>query len=280
MLPNLGALTAMFAGGFDERAAGLWSIAALIAVVLAVRGALRSAALPPFLVQAATAWAGAALAMFGIGYLQAGSADPFPALALALALPALVLPASAAGRGRDVQLGLAAALAVAAKIEGVLLGALLLAVVCIRRSWTQRGPAWTAGLRAGLPVALVLLPWLYGCWRYGLRSSAAGSLDPQRLPVVAEGLGSQLFDPAWFGMATLLLLIPLLLARRALRALGVVAAAQLGFYVYTYLSSPFEPAYYIQSTFPRLALHLLPAIVAGAVLALGSAARRPLADGV
>jgi hypothetical protein len=253
---------------------------ALIAVVLAVRGVLRAAALPPFLVQATTAWCGAALAMFGIGYLQAGSADPFPALALAVALPTLVLPAGAAGRGRDLQLGFAAALAAAAKIEGVLLGALLLAVYCARRAWTERAPAWRSALRAGLPVALVVLPWLYGCWRYGLRSSAAGSLDPQRLAVVAEGLGRQLYDPAWCGMATLLMLIPLLLARRPLRALGVVAAAQLGFYVYTYLSSPFEPAYYIQSTFPRLALHLLPAIVAGAVLALGPAARRPLADGV
>lgn len=284
LLPNLGALTTLLAGGFDQRAVGLWSIAALLAVVFAVRGALRGAGVAPFLVQAGTAWTGAALAMFGIGYLQAGSADPFVALALAAALPALLAAPGAAApgtgnRGHDIQIGLAAALAAAAKIEGVLLAAVLLAVHCGRRLWAERRPPWRAVLRAGLPVALVVLPWLYGCWRYGLRSNAAGTLDLGRLPLVADALWRQLANPAWFGMAALLLLAPVLLARRGLRALGVVALAQLGFYVYTYLSAPFEPGYYILATFPRLALHLLPAVVAGAMVGLDAAARGPVADG-
>jgi hypothetical protein len=274
LLPNLGALTALSGGGFDARAAGLWSIVALVAVVLAVRGALRAAGAAPFVVQATTAWTGAALAMFGINYALAGSADPFPALALAVALPALLKPAAVAGRVDDAQVGLAAALAAAAKIEGVVLAALLVAVQIARRSRAGHRPAWGAAARAGLPVALVVLPWLYGCWRYELRSTAAGSLDLGQLPLVAEFLGRQLFLPAWFGMAVLLLLLPLLLVSRELRALGMVVAGQLGFYVYTYLSAPFEPGYYILSTFPRLVLHLLPAVVAGAMVGLVSRRRR------
>jgi hypothetical protein len=267
LLPNLGALMTLL-GGFEARAIGLLSMLALCATVLQLRGALREAGASHFTVQATTAWAGAALALFGINHVLAGSADPFLALALAVALPALLRPRTTLGADADVRVGLAAALAASAKIEGVALAGLLCLVHGVRRTTVDWRSSLRAAVRTVLPTVLVVTPWLYGLWRYGLRSSAAGRLDLGRVPEVLGGIWAQLFLSGWFGMATLLLLLPLSLARSDLRAVGWVVAGQLGFYVYTYLSAPFAPGYYIVSTFPRLTLHLLPVVVTAVALAL------------
>ena len=292
LLPTLGALTTLVGGRFDARAAGLWSIAALALAVLAVRGALEAAGASRFMVQAGTAWAGCALAAFGIGQLLAGSADPLVALALLAAVPALTAARGDGQPARDVQVGLAAALAASAKLEGVVLAAILIGVQLVRRaprashaphsSSATAGRRWAAffasGTRLGAPVAFVVVPWLYACWRHGLRSSAAGVLDWHRLPVVAEGMARQFAGAAWAGAAILCILLPVLLWRRALRPLGLVILLQLGFYTAVYLSAPFAPDYYIVATFPRLLLHVMPALVTGLLIALAGTADRPLSS--
>jgi hypothetical protein len=53
-----------------------------------------------------------------------------------------------------------------------------------------------------------------------------------------------------------------------LRPLAAVAVLQLVFYSYVYLSAPLALEVFVPSNFPRLLLHLLPAALAGGLLAL------------
>ena len=63
----------------------------------------------------------------------------------------------------------------------------------------------------------------------------------------------------------------LLLFKRA-RPFAVVTTLQLGFLFYVYFSAPVDTRYYVISSFPRLSLQLIPAVLAVALGLLGARA--------
>ncbi len=112
------------------------------------------------------------------------------------------------------------------------------------------------------------LPWLGEVWRHHLfLDYNSGPLAPERLPGVLAAMAACM-DQGWSGFAYGLLLLPLLFLDRRLRALAAVVSLQLLFYLYVYLSVRIDAVTLVNSSFPRLLLHLLPAVLTAAVVAL------------
>jgi hypothetical protein len=268
LLPDTFAAAAVLAGRFEPRALMLLTPPFLLALLAVVRAPLRRSALSPLARRTVFAGVACALAAFCIGYLQAGSADPPFALAVALAGGALLLPVGLAGA---LQIGLAAAFAAALKIEGVPFAALAIGVFVARAASLERSvlraPATWAALLA--PTLLVAVPWGFQVRALGLfQGTNTGSLDLGRVSEILAPLWRQAWIEEWLGLPLLLAALPLVALTRATRWLGLLLLAQLAFYLFAYLSAPFDPNFYVLSTFPRLALHLLPATVVGLALAL------------
>jgi hypothetical protein len=271
LLPELYAVTAIL-GRWREPAMMAWSALHLALVALAARGALRAAGLAEHPARLAAGAVALLAAAYGIGNLMAGSADWLIALALLLALPSLVRPPSAQG---DVRIGLAGALSAASKIEGLPLMALLVGASLLRRALAERrleGRAWAR--TAALPAVVAALWWI-ACRRHGLfQPFNTGALDLGRAGEVARQLGAVLLSPGAMGGPLLLLAIPVLVWVRGLRAVALVLAGQLAFYLYIYMSAPIDPGFSVQSTFARLAFHLWPAAAVAIVAACERLVRR------
>lgn len=260
--PTLAALTARLAGRFEAPLLLLWTPLLLLALLLSIRRTLAAEPLSPAIRGAALAWLACGLGAFAIGHRTAGAADWFPALALVLAVPALIAPRSAAGEAR---IAVAAALAAAAKIEGIVLAALLVLAFGLRPG---ARPRWRALLGAGLPAALLTLPWLVQVARFDLFTATnTGAPALARCAEIAPAVFRVARTPEWQGAPFALLLWPLLLLRPRLRALALVLAGQAGFYLWTYLTKPVDTELLVLASLPRLLLHLLPALLLGLLLA-------------
>ncbi|HEX5720914.1 MAG TPA: hypothetical protein VF179_32460 [Thermoanaerobaculia bacterium] len=270
LLPELFAGTAILEGRFEASPQMLWSVLFFALILVSGREALRQTDLPgkaprPF-APAGLAIAAFALAGFGIVHRMAGAADWMPALALAAALPALLRPADReANREGDWEVGIAAAFAATSKIEGMPLAAFLAGVQLLRRR--EMG----AALRLGLPMAVVAGTWAIQTFRHGLyQKFNSGTFDLGRAPEVLRGLAEVAgWKESWHGLTLVLLAAPLLLLPRRTRAAGAVISLQLLFYLWTYLSSAVDTEYQVVASFPRLAMHLFPAVVVAGVVALG-----------
>jgi hypothetical protein len=306
LLPELFAVSSLAAGRFDEPAMMLWSAAAFALLLAALRETLRRTGTSRFASQAALAGVALALAAYGIGGLSAGGADWLIALALAAALPPLLSPVDRRGAA---QIGLAAAFAAASKVEGVPLAVSLVGIYAARawaaraapparapapatapRTW-PRGTHWLqplrrlqvlrgidprAALALTLPAAAVTLPWLAEIWHHHLfQAYNSGPLAPERLPRVLGAIAARM-DDSWSGFGYGLLLLPLLALDRRLRAVAAVVSLQLLFYLYVFLSVRLDAVLLVQLSFARLVLHLLPALLTAAVVALD----RPVARGL
>jgi hypothetical protein len=127
-----------------------------------------------------------------------------------------------------------------------------------------------AMLALTLPLAAVALPWLAAVWRYHLFAAYnSGPLTPERLPRVLAAIAATL-QGSWSGFAYGLLLLPLVALDRRLRPLAAVVFLQLLFYLYVYLSVRVDAVTLVATSFSRLILHVLPAILTGAAIALGA----------
>lgn len=297
LLPSLYGATAQLRGFFDERSMLLWSVLFLALLVAFARSALLRGGVRGLWLQGGVALVAMVVAMFAVGYDLAGGGDPLLALALVAALPALVGSTGPAGRDGpprrrpeewlaelhrdDLRLGMAAALAAGAKIEGVpLAGFLLLARLLVTapvagghrgaaRVWAVMGGLLRRMPRLVLPGVAVVVPWMVLAVRHDLFTArTAGGLDLEHLPEVLEASLAVLALPEWHAFPWLLLLLPWLLLSRRLWAGAAVVAAQAGFYLYVYLSTPVEPTFYVLSSLPRLVFHLLPAVLVLLVLRL------------
>ncbi len=263
LVPSLFALTAIFGGSFHEVPMALWSALFFALTVLAARALLGRLGASPFGLQGGVAAIGLTLAMFGVGYLQAGGADG--PIALALVAGAAILAAAPDSRA-DAGLGWVAAFAAAAKIEGMALAAWLVAVHLLRRSWHA------GGLPPRLPriLARLLLPglavaglWAWQVTAHGLFQPAnAGPLDLGRAAVVFPELWKSLLTVNWHGVSFCLLALPLLLAVPRARPIAAVCCLQLAFYVYVYLSATVDPREYVATSAARLYFHLVPTALA------------------
>jgi hypothetical protein len=267
LLPELYALTALVSGSFHDSPMMLWTVLWLLLIVLSAKETLQRAEVPPHYGQATVALLATAMAAAGIALKLAGGADWMIALALLAASPDLV-GAPPAARG-PTALDLAAAFAASAKEEGVLLAALLLAVSAIRDR-RARG-SWDGAriVRSVTPSLIVVGLWLFQSWRHGLRPLlAVGAPSGSGLGVVAGEILSHLASPTTCGLQLWILALPLLLVRRRTRWIGAVACIQLLVCLGVYLGARGDVRFLVASTIDRLLWQLLPAVVAGGVVAL------------
>ena len=220
-------------------------------------------------VVAALALAGTAVA---IGYQLAGAADWLPALAVLAALPALLVPVVEAGGTDDLTIGLAAAFAAASKIEGVPLAAALVGVQLVRHLREGGIAAWRAHARTAaalaLPPLVVLAHW---AWRVRARRlyQQAGTSHPSLAlwRSLRPRCCSRCCSRRGTSLPFLVLLLPALATAPRLRPFVAVAALQLAFVVWIYAATPLDPAVLALTSFPRLLLHLLPAIIVASAVA-------------
>jgi len=273
LLPDLYAAAALLAGRFSARAMMLWSVGAFGLLLLAGREALRQAGVVRFVAEATLALTALAVAAAGIRGNMAGGADWMISLALVVAMPALMRPPDRAG---NVQLGVAAAFAAAAKLEGSVLAAILIVVQGLRGlAGTRSGrrfdfPAFAALL---LPGLVVVVHWQAEVRRFHLARPYYGGIDLHHGQAIVSALRYELTaSPTWHGFAYSLLLLPLLAFRRRLRPVVAVLAMQLAFYLYSYYSFLFDPVPLVLTSFDRLELHLVPAILFAAGIALDAGA--------
>jgi hypothetical protein len=269
LLPDLYAATALLAGRFSARAMMLWSVGAFGLLLLAGREALRQAGVARFVANAVLALTALAVAAAGLRGNMAGGADWMISLALVVAIPALLRPPDRVG---SAQIGVAAAFAAASKVEGSALAAILILVQGVRA---------VAGIRSGrrfdypalaallLPAAAVVVPWRLEVRQLHLLRSYYGSINLHHHQAILSALRYEFTSsPTWHGFAYSFLLLPVLGCRRRLRPLAAVIAMQWLFYLYAYYAFLFDPVPLILSSFDRLELHLVPAILLGSGMAL------------
>lgn len=266
LLPQLYAVTALLSGRFAEPGMMLWSGIFFALILAGARAALRQAGVERFSLQAGVALLGLVLGAFGIGNLMAGAADWMMALAVMAAVPPLLRPPDPAG---DWTVAFAAAFAAASKIEGVPLAGVLVLVQLVRHIAAGRRVPWRAALRLGLPVAVVVLPWLGQAVRHGLfQASNSGAFEASRAALILPALQETVASPAWHGFGWAVLLpLPLLLFPKV-RPVAAVAALQLLFDLYVYFTAPVDTGFYVLSSFPRLMFQVIPAILVAAIVAM------------
>ncbi|HEY3568321.1 MAG TPA: hypothetical protein VGP73_10355, partial [Thermoanaerobaculia bacterium] len=275
LLPEIYAVTALLTGRFDLTAMMLEASVFFALLLAAVREGLRQGGAGPFTRQAGLATVACAAGAYGIGSLIVGGADWLIALALTAAVPPLLRPPDRAG---DFQIGLAAAFAAGSKMEGVPLAAFLVLAQWGRRAWGERRLAIGAGLRAGLPVAVVVLPWLWRVRQYHLwQAINSGPFTPSRAPKILAATLESLQTPSWHGLLWAAFLPPLLLASRRARPFAIAATLQLLTYFNTYFTSiaAAEPRIYILSNFARLGFQIIPASLVVALAVWGPSSPRP-----
>jgi hypothetical protein len=273
LLPDLYAATALLAGRFSARAMMLWSVGAFGMLLLAGREALRQAGVVRFVAESTLALTALAVAGAGIRGNMAGGADWMISLALVVAMPALMRPPDRVG---NVQLGVAAAFAAASKVEGSVLAAILIVVQGVRDlAGTRSGrrfdfPAFAALL---VPALAVVVHWQAEVRRFHLARPYYGGINLHHGQAILSALRYELTaSPTWHGLAYSLLLLPLLAFRRRLRPVVAVLAMQLAFYLYSYFSFLFDPVPLVLTSFDRLELHLVPAILFASGIALDAGA--------
>ncbi|HET9229351.1 MAG TPA: hypothetical protein VFR31_21910 [Thermoanaerobaculia bacterium] len=268
LMPELFAGTALIAGGFDAGALMFWTVVFFAMTLLSGREALTGSS-----VQIGMAILGFTLGGFGIAHLMAGAADWMVALAFMAALPALLRPPDRQG---DLEVGIAAAFAAGSKIEGMPLAAVMVAVQVLRRILAERRIDFGAALRAGIPTALVAIPWLIRTRNHKLyQTFNTGETNPDLWQDIWDGLvRTSSWEGSWGGMTVLLLCLPLLFIPKRTRAVAAVATLQLAIYIWLYLSAPMDTLFLVLSSFPRLAMHLIPAVLMAGVVALTPALGR------
>jgi hypothetical protein len=263
LLPELFAVSALLAGGFEPSAQMLWTVVFFAMMLASAREALRSA--DRWTRQAALAILGLTSALFGMGQLMAGAADWMIAAAFLAAMPALLRRPDTTG---DWQVAVAAAFAAASKIEGAPFAVILVTAQLVRRIVAERRLDWRSALRLGLPSALVGIPWLLRIFHHGLfLGSNSGPFEIGRARVILPALAEALASPAWHGLSLAVLLGPVLLLVRRVRPVAAVATLQLLFYLYVYFTAPVETRYYVLTSFSRLIFHLIPALLVAGALA-------------
>jgi hypothetical protein len=259
LLPELFAGSAILAGRFDAPAQMLWSALAFALLLASARAALGGSPRP--LAQIGMAAVAFTVVGFGLGHQIAGGADGLLTLAFMAALPALLRPADREG---DVEVGIAAAFAAASKMEGMPLAVFLAGVQLLRRRDLR------AALWLGLPTALVSVPWALRTFGHSLyQKYNAGAVDFSRAAIIFRTLVRATFGENWHGLPLVLLALPLLLLLRRTRPMAAVASLQLLFYLWIYFSAAVGTEFQVISSFPRLAMHLMPAVIVAGVVALG-----------
>lgn len=278
LLPTFYALHAQLRGQFEAGTLAASTGLVVAATVIAGRVALAALEVSGGRLQLAVAVLSTVTAMVAIGQLLAGGADLLVALALVAGLSALI--------GRDNtpegrmlaawQLGWIAAFAAGAKVEGMVVGGLLVGAGLLERamrSWRE----WRAGIAPRVlvrrqlgevvrlvgPFAAVVAIWAVGVAKYGLLMPYnSGPFDLAHLPVVVTAAGQVLADQRFHGVGWVVLAAPLLVVvprlRWRLQCGAALVGAMLCFDLYVYLCSAVDTRLWVLTSLPRLLCQLLP----------------------
>ncbi|MCB1054855.1 MAG: hypothetical protein KDD11_05005 [Acidobacteria bacterium] len=269
LLPGLFVATALVAGGFDEPAMLLWQAVFVLAAAVAARATLRSTGASRAGLQGGVALVALTMATVDVGLRLAGGPDLLLALALLLALPPLLRPATTeVPPGSDAPVAaLAAALAACAKFEGAWL-AVLVVGAWVGSQRRRLRPATVVG--AMLPAALLAGPWWIEAGLRGwLRPAGTGAPEPGQAGAVLDALAEATLHPRWHGLAVLGLAAGLaLLFTPRWRPAALVGILQLAVYAALYLTARKDAIFWVQSSFPRLLVHVVPAFLVLAVAAV------------
>lgn len=263
LLPEIYATTAVITGRFLMPAAMVWTAVWFGLLLVAARSLLRRPE-DSHVQQMALGTLATVLGTLIISMRLGGGADLLIALALLAALP---LYPQRDTKLADWAIGICAAFAAASKLEGIVLGGLL---VSARVGWHiyKHSLDWRATSRISLLPLIVVTHWGAECLRYGLKSAHAFSfheLDIGHASTVVTALWQSLGAERTYGLCFLVLLFPILLWAQRTRFAGFVILAQFSIYTAFYFGVP-NPARYSLASFPRLVLHLLPAVIAGLTL--------------
>lgn len=280
---DLMALPSWLAGRADARGALLFSLAAFGMMLVRVRGILRSGARGP---ASELCFAAIALATtrFALTSPVAGLPDALIALSLVAATPALLDPELPGGGAR---VALAAAAAAATKAEGSVLGLLLLVAFVGSR---LRRPTLGAALGLTAPWAAAVASWALPAWLLGLGGDGlvVAGFDPARAPEAIRRMSEVATSrPDLVPWTLAFLALPALIWRPRTRAFGAVVTLQLLATIVFYASGRIPVATWIDTSFHRLVMQLLPALLCvlglellraangGAATAAGSASAAP-----
>jgi hypothetical protein len=244
-------------GGFDPGPLTLWSSLCVLALPFAVRDGLTALGVGHWMRETGTVLVTLVVVAFGIVALLPGSVDVVLALLLVLAVPPLLQAGPA--RSATFELGLLAAVAAAAKVEGVILGVLLLVVRAARAR-----DRWALFAAAPLVVVVSLHQTRLAVQQL-VPTFRVLDLDLERLSALPAAIGEWYPSAAWFGFDLVLLATPLLLLGRIGRPVVLVVLGMLGADLAAWALAPFELSYFVAATLPRLELQVLPAVL---VLAL------------
>ncbi len=280
--PQLFAATALFRGFFDEGAMLLQTALWCLLTAASARQAMRSGGSSRFSAESTAAIVGLSLAMFGVAHLLSGGPD----VILAWVLVAFAGPLFASrqiGESRlqvsawDLQMALAAAVGAVAKMEGIPLAAVALAAYGLRQGLGIR--PWPKGRLVALaaPLLVAVGPWWVKIHRLGLFGRPnAGPFEAGHWEAIAPELLRALVHPHWHGLPVLLAVaLPLVLWDRRVRPLVLVAVAQIVLYIYVYFTALAAPEMHVRTSFTRVLVHVVPALLVATILALdGWVARR------
>lgn len=260
LLPDLTALLTVLRRTFHEETCLLVSVLVTAAILLACRQLLVRADVPPATLQAGMAWISCALLSFSVSWQMTGNADGLICLAVLLGIHRL---GGELGRESDIGIGVAAALAAASKIEGVVLAVCLLVVHLHRRARAHQLTVRAVLRSSWLPMVPLLL-WVNQVVRLDLMQDYyTGDFALDRLALALRSALSISLRDGWHGQSLLaLLLVPWLLAAGGWAARsGCVMLAMLGFHFWVYATAPADTALLVSVSFPRLMMHLVPAIL-------------------
>lgn len=249
LLPGL-LTTSSLLSRFEPGPLTSWSSLCVLALPFAVRDGLVALGVRAWMREAGVVLVTTVVVAFGIGALLPGSVDIVLALLLVLAVAPLLQPGSA--RPASLELGLIAAVAAAAKVEGLILGVLLLAM-----RWIQARDRWS--VVAGLPLVLVAsLHHTRLAVQDLVPSFRVLDFDLDRALALPAAIAEWYPAAAWFGFDLLLLAVPLMLLSPLGRPVVVVVLGLLGAHLAAWALAPFELSYFVASTLPRLELQVLP----------------------
>ena len=124
-------------------------------------------------------------------------------------------------------------------------------------------------VRSAGPALVVVGVWAWTTFSHGLfLESNTGDFQLARLPEVLVGLLRVALLPDWWGLPLVLVLLPAIAAlAKKERYAALLLLAQLAFYAYSYAAGPVDTRHWIDTSAPRLLLHLVPAALVMVIMA-------------
>lgn len=252
LVSSLIAVSAILGGGLSIGAQTWWSTLAVGGTLLASRHALRALGCSAAGREGGHALVALVLLSFAVPAVLPGSVDPFLALAAVAAVGPLL--ATSSDPSADREIAVIAAFAVASKVEGLAMAALLLTLraVAAKRPLRSLASALPAVVLGGLHLAVVARERLAPAFR-------RLDFEFERIAALPAAIVAAFPDRAWHGFDLLLFALPLLMLWRPTRLPAALLFGMLCADLAAWALAPLEPGYYVASTLGRLELQVLPA---------------------